>query len=153
LWANGLQSTRLLGWAENRNMYQRRYRWVTRGQGEIPVLVPALVRVRYGSHPRVKNRARTRPHWVGYPIPVHESPSLAPASSDELSFDVSSSFFEDVSSSPHIEPSSPIGSSPEQLVRRSHRLRRPPDCYSSLAFTTTAFSEPVSYRNAILHPE
>jgi hypothetical protein len=117
------------------------------------VLVPALVRVRYGSHPRVKNRARTRPHRVGYPIPVPESPSLAPASSDELSFDVSSSFFEDVSSSPHIEPSSPIGSSPEQLVRRSHRLRRPPDCYSSLAFTTTAFSEPVSYRNAILHPE
>jgi hypothetical protein len=72
----------------------------------------------------------------------------APASSDELSSDVpSSSFIEDVQSSP-IEPSSP-----EQLVRRSHRLHRPPDCYSPSAFTVTDLSEPASYRDAILHPE
>jgi hypothetical protein len=42
--------------------------------------------------------------------------SDAPAFSDELSSDVSSSFFiEDVSSSPPVEPSSPVDSSPEQL--------------------------------------
>jgi hypothetical protein len=75
-------------------------------------------------------------------------------SSDELSFDVpSSSFIEDVPPSPPVEPSSPIDSSPEQLVRRSHRLRKPPNCYSPLAFTTTALFEPVFYRDAILHPE
>jgi hypothetical protein len=65
-----------------------------------------------------------------------------------LSFDVSfSSFIKDVSSSP-VEPSSS-----EQLVRRSHRLHRPPDCYSPSAFTTTALSEAASYHEAILHPE
>jgi hypothetical protein len=81
--------------------------------------------------------------------------SDAPAFSDGLSFDVpSSSFIEDVSSSfPPIEPSSPIVSSLEQLVRHSHHLRRPPDCYSPLAFTITALSEPASYHNAILPPE
>jgi hypothetical protein len=79
--------------------------------------------------------------------------SDAPASSDELSSDVPSSFIEDVSSSPPVELSSPTDSSPEQLVRRSHRLRRPPDCYSPSAFTVTALSEPASYRYAILHPE
>jgi hypothetical protein len=78
----------------------------------------------------------------------------APASSDELSFDVpSSSFIEDVSFYPPIEPSSLTDSSPEQLVRRSHRLHRPPDCYSPSAFTATALSELASYRDAILHPE
>jgi hypothetical protein len=67
--------------------------------------------------------------------------SDAPSSSNALSFDVtSSSFIEDVSSSPPVEPSSPTNSSPEQLVRRSHRLRRPPDCYSPSAFTVTALS-------------
>jgi hypothetical protein len=55
--------------------------------------------------------------------------SDAPAFSDEFSSDVpSSSFIEDVPSFPPGEPSSLIDSSPEQLVRRSHRLRRPPDC-------------------------
>jgi hypothetical protein len=50
--------------------------------------------------------------------------SNAPASSDELFFDVpSSSFIEDVPSFPPVEPSSLTDSSPEQLVRRSHRLR------------------------------
>jgi hypothetical protein len=79
--------------------------------------------------------------------------SNAPASSDELSFDVtSSSFIEDVPSSPPVEPSSPLDSSPKQLVRRSHHLCRPPDCYSPLAFTTTTLSKPASYCNAILHP-
>jgi hypothetical protein len=80
--------------------------------------------------------------------------SDVPASSDELSSDVSSSsFFEDVSSSPLVEPSSPIDSSPEQLIRRSHRLRRPLDYYSPLAFTAITLSEPASYRDAILYPE
>jgi hypothetical protein len=80
--------------------------------------------------------------------------SDAPVSSDELSSDVpSSSCIEDVSSSRPVEPSSLTDSSSEQLVRRSHRLRRPPDCYSPSAFTATALSEPASYRNAILHLE
>jgi hypothetical protein len=71
--------------------------------------------------------------------------SDAPASSDELSFDVPPS--------PPIEPSSLTDSSLEQLVRRNHRLHRPPDCYSPSAFTTIALSEPASYRDAILHSE
>jgi hypothetical protein len=80
--------------------------------------------------------------------------SDAPASSDELSSDVpSSSFIEDVLSSPPVEPSSLIDSSPEQLVRRSHHLRRPHDYYSPSAFTTNVLSEPTSYRDATLHPE
>jgi hypothetical protein len=80
--------------------------------------------------------------------------SDAPAFSDELSSDVSSSsFIEDVPSSSPIEPSSLIDSSPEKLVRRSHLLRRPPDYYSPSAFTSTALSESASYRDAILHPE
>jgi hypothetical protein len=77
--------------------------------------------------------------------------SNAPTSSDELFSDVPSSSL-DVSSPP-VDPSSPIDSSPEQLVRRGHRLHRPSDCYSPSAFTTTDFSEPASYRDAILHPE
>jgi hypothetical protein len=63
--------------------------------------------------------------------------SDAPTSSDELSSDMPSSSL-DVSSSPLVEPSSPIDSSLEQLVRRYHRLRRPPDCYSHSVFTATA---------------
>jgi hypothetical protein len=78
--------------------------------------------------------------------------SDAPTSLDELFSDVSS-FSLDVPSSPHVEPSSPIDSSLEQLVRRGHRLRRPPDYYSHSAFTATALSEPASYHDAILHPE
>jgi hypothetical protein len=74
------------------------------------------------------------------------------AFSDELSSDVpSSSFIEDVTSSPPIEPSSPTDSSPEKLVRYSHRLHRIPNRYSSSAFTATTLSEPASYRDAILH--
>jgi hypothetical protein len=80
--------------------------------------------------------------------------SDALASSNEFSSDVSSSsLIEDVSSSTPIEPSSPPDSSPKQLVRRIHRLRRPPDCYSHLAFTVTTLSEPASYHDAILHLE
>jgi hypothetical protein len=79
--------------------------------------------------------------------------SGAPASSDEISSDVSSSFIEDVPSSPPVEPSSLTDSSPKQLVRCSHCLRRPPDCYSPSAFIATALSEPASYHDAILHPE
>jgi hypothetical protein len=79
--------------------------------------------------------------------------SDAPPSSDELSSDVSSSsFIEDVPSSP-VEPSPLTDSSPEQLVRRNHRLHRPPNCYSPSAFATTALSEPASYHDATLHPE
>jgi hypothetical protein len=66
---------------------------------------------------------------------------------------VSSSFIEDVSSSPPVEPSSLTDSSSKQLVRRSHRLHRPHDYYSPLTFTATALSEPTSYHEAILHPE
>jgi hypothetical protein len=69
--------------------------------------------------------------------------SDAPASSDELS--------SDVPPSPPIEPSSLTDSSLEQLVRCSHCLHRPPDCYSPSAFTTIALSESASYRDAILH--
>jgi hypothetical protein len=66
--------------------------------------------------------------------------SDALAFSDELSSDVtSSSFFEDVSSSPPVEPSSP-----EQLVRCSHRLRRPPDYYSPSA------SQPLFFLSQLL---
>jgi hypothetical protein len=78
----------------------------------------------------------------------------APSSSNELSSDVPySSFIEDVPSSPPVEPSSPIDSSPKQLVRRSHCLHRPSDCYSPLAFIDIALSEQASYRDVILHPE
>jgi hypothetical protein len=78
----------------------------------------------------------------------------APASSDELSFDMpSSSFIEVVPSSPLVEPSSPIDSSLEQLVRCSHCLHRPPDGYSPLTFTTTTLSVLASYHDTILHPK
>jgi hypothetical protein len=74
--------------------------------------------------------------------------SDAPASSDGLSSDVSSSsFIDEVSSSPPVEPSSPIDFSPEQLVRCSHLLRRPPDCYSRSAFVTPHVSKPHDYVN------
>jgi hypothetical protein len=74
--------------------------------------------------------------------------SDAPSSSDVLSSDVSSfSFIENVPSSPPVEPSSPTDFSSKNIV--SHRLRRPPDCYSHSAFTTTALSEPTSYHEAI----
>jgi hypothetical protein len=58
-----------------------------------------------------------------------------------------------VSSSPPVVSSSPIGSSPAQLLGCGQRIRRPPNCYSPSAFTTTALSELASYRDAILHPE
>jgi hypothetical protein len=78
--------------------------------------------------------------------------SDVPASSNELSSDVSSSsLIEDVPSLPPIESSSPIDSSLKQLVRRSHCLHRPPDYYSRLAFIITALSESASYCDAILH--
>jgi hypothetical protein len=78
--------------------------------------------------------------------------SNAPTSSAELSSDVSSSSL-DVPSSPLVEPSSLIGSSPEQFLGCGHRLRRPLDCYSHSTFTATALSEAASYRDAILHPK
>jgi hypothetical protein len=78
--------------------------------------------------------------------------SEVPTSSVELSSDVSSSSLE-VSSCPPVASSSPIGSSPEQLLRRGQRIRWPPNCYSPSAFTATALSEPASYRDAILHLE
>jgi hypothetical protein len=78
--------------------------------------------------------------------------SDAPTSSDELSSDVSSSsFIEDVSSSPPIEPSSPIDSSPEQLVRRSYRIHKLPDYYSPSAFTTSTLERSGTW-NLVLYP-
>jgi hypothetical protein len=53
-----------------------------------------------------------------------------------------------VPSSPPVEPSL-TDSFPEQLVRRSHRLRRPSDCYSPSAFTTTTLSKPPLYHDVI----
>jgi hypothetical protein len=78
--------------------------------------------------------------------------SEVPTSSAELSSDVSSPSL-DVSSSPPVASSFPIGSSPEQLLGRGQRIRRPPNCYSPSTFTATALSEPASYRNAIIHLE
>jgi hypothetical protein len=78
--------------------------------------------------------------------------SEVPTSSAELSSDVSSSSLE-VPSSPPVASSSPIGSSPEQLLGRGQRIRQPPNCYSPSAFTAIALSELASYRDAILHPE
>jgi hypothetical protein len=71
---------------------------------------------------------------------ARSSDAPASSSSDELSFDVPSS--------PPVEPSL-TDSFPEQLVRRSHRLRRPSDCYSPSAFTTTTLSKPPLYRDVI----
>jgi hypothetical protein len=74
-------------------------------------------------------------------------------SPNELTYDVTScSFIEDVPSPPPFE-SSLTDSSLERLVRCSHRLYRPPDCYSPSALTTTILSEPASYCDVILHPE
>jgi hypothetical protein len=78
--------------------------------------------------------------------------SEVPTSSAELSSDVPSSSLE-VPSSPHVASSSLIGSSPEQLLGCGQRMRQPPNCYSPLAFTATALSEPASYCDVILHPE
>jgi hypothetical protein len=78
--------------------------------------------------------------------------SEVPTFSAELSSDVSSSTLE-VPSSPPVASSSPIGSSPEQLLGHGQRIHRPPNCYSPLAFTATSLSEPASYHDAILHPE
>jgi hypothetical protein len=78
--------------------------------------------------------------------------SEVPTSSAELSSDVSSSSL-DVPSSPPTASSSPISSSPKQLLGCGQRICQPPNCYSPSAFTVTALSEPVSYRDAILHPE
>jgi hypothetical protein len=46
--------------------------------GKIPMHVPALVWVGYGSHTRVKPHAR--PHRVGYPV-VPELPTLSGSTS------------------------------------------------------------------------
>jgi hypothetical protein len=75
--------------------------------------------------------------------------SDAPASSAELSSDVSS-FSLDVPSSPPVL-SSPIGSSLAHLLGHGQRICRPPNYYSPSAFTATALSEPASYRDSILH--
>jgi hypothetical protein len=58
-----------------------------------------------------------------------------------------------VPSSPLVVSSSLTDSSIEQLVRCSHRLCQPSDCYSPSTFTTTALSELAPYHDAILHPE
>jgi hypothetical protein len=78
--------------------------------------------------------------------------SGVPTSSAEFSSDVSSSSLE-VPSSPPVASSSSIGSSLEQLLGRGQRIRPPPNCYSTSAFTATALSEPTSYHDVILHPK
>jgi hypothetical protein len=78
--------------------------------------------------------------------------SDAPTSSAELSSDVLFSSL-NVSSSPPVAFSSPIGSSLEQLLGHGQHIRRPPNCHSPSAFTATALSEPTSYHDVILHPE
>ncbi|WVZ64234.1 hypothetical protein U9M48_013789 [Paspalum notatum var. saurae] len=72
-----------------------------------------------------------------------DEPSSGPSapSSDEPSSNPSESSFD--------EPS-PAVSSPEQFFGRGHRSRQPVDQYG---FGRTVLSEPLSYRNAILHPE
>ncbi|WVZ61780.1 hypothetical protein U9M48_011597 [Paspalum notatum var. saurae] len=66
------------------------------------------------------------------------------------------------SASTSSEPSSdeplPAASSPEQLLGRGHRSRQPVDRYGFgrvtwQGFAGTVLSEPLSYRDAILHPE
>jgi hypothetical protein len=92
---------------------------------------------------------------VEHASPVASSAELSsevPTSSAELSSDVLSSSLK-VSSSPPVASSSPIGSSPEQLLECGQRIRRSPNCYSPSAFTATALSEPASYSDAILHSE
>jgi hypothetical protein len=59
----------------------------------------------------------------------------------------------EVPSSPPVASSSPIGSSPEQLLGCGQRIRQPPNYYSPSAFTAAALSEPASYRDVILHSE
>ncbi|WVZ81453.1 LOW QUALITY PROTEIN: hypothetical protein U9M48_028828, partial [Paspalum notatum var. saurae] len=59
---------------------------------------------------------------------------------------------------PTSDEPSPAASSPEQLLRRGHRSRRPVDRYGFgpvtwQGFAGTVLSEPLSYRDAILHPE
>jgi hypothetical protein len=44
-----------------------------------------------------------------------------------------------------------IDSSLEQLVRHSHHLHRPPECYSPSGFTATVLSEPASCSDATLY--
>jgi hypothetical protein len=78
--------------------------------------------------------------------------SEVPTCSAELSSDVSSSSLE-VSSSPPVAFSSPIGSSLEQHLERGQHIRRPPNCHSPSAFTATALSEPAFYHDVILHLE
>jgi hypothetical protein len=56
-------------------------------------------------------------------------------------------------SSPFVEPASLDDSSPKQLLRCYHRLRRSPDYYSPISFIATILSESTSYRDVILHPE
>ncbi|WVZ70679.1 LOW QUALITY PROTEIN: hypothetical protein U9M48_019322 [Paspalum notatum var. saurae] len=58
----------------------------------------------------------------------------------------------------YFDKPSPAASSPEQLLRRGHRSRQPVDRYGFgpvtwQGFAGTVLSEPLSYRDAILHPE
>ncbi|WVZ87927.1 hypothetical protein U9M48_034501 [Paspalum notatum var. saurae] len=59
---------------------------------------------------------------------------------------------------PTSDEPSPTASSPEQLLRRGHRSRQPVDRYGFgpvtwQGFAGTVLSEPLSYRDDILHPE
>ncbi|WVZ48897.1 hypothetical protein U9M48_000291 [Paspalum notatum var. saurae] len=59
---------------------------------------------------------------------------------------------------PTSDEPSPAASSPELLLRRGHRFRQPVDRYGFgpvtwQGFAGTVLSKPLSYRDAILHPE
>jgi hypothetical protein len=74
--------------------------------------------------PLVVSDYMVKPPVTQFYSPRGAHSSDAPASSDELSFNVpSTSFIEDVQSSPLVEPSSLTDSTLKQLVRHSHRLR------------------------------
>jgi hypothetical protein len=78
--------------------------------------------------------------------------SDAPTSSSKLSSDMSSSSLLCHLLLP-VASSSPIGSSPVQLLGCGQHIRRLPNCYSPSTFTATALSKPASYHDAILHSE
>jgi hypothetical protein len=97
-----------------------------------PDVPPASLPIPYSTLPSTVSSSESPPVVQDYTMkpPVTQfysrrgaCSSDAPASSDELSFDVPySSFIEDVPSSPLVEPFSLTDSSPEQLVRRIHCL-------------------------------
>ena len=88
--------------------------------------------------------------------------SSMPSSSHELPssvmppYVVESSSYNDLRSSDetsHIESSSFANSSPQQILRWSHRFRQPSNRYSPSGFADIDLSKSTSYHDAILHQE